>query len=63
MKRYKGDVKAAVTEYNGGVVQAKHVQNGGRPSATETVNYLARIKQYMEERQKKLQEQASNGTW
>lgn len=56
LKRYKGDVKAAVTEYNGGVVQAKRVQQGGSPTALETQKYLARIKQYMTDRAKKEQE-------
>lgn len=59
LKRYKGDVKAAVTEYNGGVWQAQHVQKGGNPTALETQKYLARIKEYMEERQRKKKEEAS----
>lgn len=50
MKRYDGDVKAAVTEYNGGIVQARRVRKGGTPTATETINYLARIKSFMEKR-------------
>lgn len=45
MKRYNGSVDAAITEYNGGVKQARAVQNGGSPSATETINYLARVKE------------------
>lgn len=57
LKRYDGNVKAAVTEYNGGVVQARGVQKGYQPTALETQKYLQRIKDYMTERQKKLQEQ------
>lgn len=45
--RYKGNVKAAVTEYNGGVRQAQSVAAGGQPTAKETKDYLARIKAYM----------------
>lgn len=51
MKRYDGNVKAAVTEYNGGVRQAKRVMAGGDPWDEETVNYLKRIRKYMEQRQ------------
>jgi soluble lytic murein transglycosylase-like protein len=47
LERYNGDVKAAITEYNGGVRQAKRVQQGGEPTATETINYIKRIKAYM----------------
>lgn len=50
--RYKGNVKAAVTEYNGGGRQAKAVMAGGEPTAKETQDYLARIKKYMENRGK-----------
>ncbi|MNY20606.1 Transglycosylase SLT domain protein [compost metagenome] len=45
MKRYNGSVDAAITEYNGGIKQARAVQNGGSPTATETINYLARVKE------------------
>lgn len=45
--RYNGNVKAAITEYNGGVVQAHHVAQGGSPTADETKQYIHRIKQYM----------------
>ncbi|MCY1196907.1 Transglycosylase SLT domain protein [compost metagenome] len=45
LKRYNGNVDAAITEYNGGVKQARAVQAGGAPSATETINYLARVKE------------------
>lgn len=45
LKRYNGNVDAAITEYNGGVKQARAVQDGGAPSATETINYLARVKE------------------
>jgi len=50
MDRYDGNVKAAITEYNGGTKQAKAVMDGGEPTATETVNYLKRIKKYMQNR-------------
>lgn len=45
MKRYNGSVDAAITEYNGGIKQARAVQAGGSPTATETINYLARVKE------------------
>ncbi len=45
LKRYNGNVDAAITEYNGGIKQARAVQAGGSPSATETINYLARVKE------------------
>lgn len=44
MKRYGGNVDAAITEYNGGVMQARAVQRGGVPTAAETIAYLARVK-------------------
>ena len=50
LSRYNGNVKAAITEYNGGVVQARNVMNGGAPTAKETIDYLARIKSYMQDR-------------
>lgn len=52
MVRYQGNVKAAITEYNGGVGQANNVLAGGQPTAKETIDYLARIKMYMRERAK-----------
>ena len=51
MKRYKGNVRAAITEYNGGRKQALAVMEGGDPTARETIEYLKRIKRYMMERQ------------
>lgn len=45
MKRYNGNVDAAITEYNGGIKQARAVQAGGSPTAAETINYLARVKE------------------
>lgn len=45
LKRYNGNVDAAITEYNGGIKQARGVQAGGSPTATETINYLARVKE------------------
>lgn len=50
MKRYKGNVRAAITEYNGGVKQAKAVASGGEPTANETIQYLARVKNYLTQR-------------
>lgn len=47
MKRYKGNIDAAITEYNGGMVQAQAVANGGKPTAAETAAYLPRVKEYM----------------
>ena len=44
LKRYDGNVDAAVTEYNGGVKQAKAVQAGGVPWVPETIQYLQRVK-------------------
>lgn len=45
MKRYGGNVDAAITEYNGGIKQARAVQAGGSPTADETIKYLARVKE------------------
>lgn len=42
MARYGGDPRAVVTEYNGGVEQARAVQAGGAPTAAETISYLQR---------------------
>ncbi|MFP3799436.1 transglycosylase SLT domain-containing protein [Paraburkholderia sp. SIMBA_027] len=42
MARYGGDQRAAVTEYNGGIEQARAVQAGGAPTAPETIAYLQR---------------------
>lgn len=53
MERYDGNVKAAITEYNGGRRQALRVMEGGNPTALETIKYLARIKEFMTERHKK----------
>lgn len=47
MERYNGNVRAALTEYNGGTRQAKRVMAGGDPTAEETQNYLKNIKNYM----------------
>lgn len=53
MKRYDGDIKAAITEYNGGVKQAKAVKAGGQPTANETRMYLSRVTVAMREHQLK----------
>ncbi|WP_186058639.1 lytic transglycosylase domain-containing protein [Burkholderia gladioli] len=46
LQRYNGDVRAALTEYNGGVAQARAVAAGGRPTADETIAYLNRYDDY-----------------
>ncbi|WP_321814575.1 MULTISPECIES: transglycosylase SLT domain-containing protein [unclassified Paraburkholderia] len=46
LQRYNGDMRAAVTEYNGGVEQARAVQAGGAPTAQETIDYLHRFDQF-----------------
>lgn len=47
IKRYDGDLRAAVTEYNGGVEQARAVQAGGSPTHPETIGYLKRYDDYV----------------
>ncbi|WP_342612471.1 lytic transglycosylase domain-containing protein [Burkholderia ambifaria] len=47
LQRYDGDMRAAVTEYNGGVEQARAVQAGGSPTANETIAYLKRFDEYV----------------
>ncbi|MCR4464828.1 lytic transglycosylase domain-containing protein [Burkholderia sp. SCN-KJ] len=47
LQRYDGDMRAAVTEYNGGVEQARAVQAGGSPTAKETIGYLKRFDEYV----------------
>lgn len=47
LQRYDGDIRAAVTEYNGGVEQARAVQAGGSPTAKETIGYLKRFDEYV----------------
>jgi hypothetical protein len=46
LKRYDGDVRAAITEYNGGVKQAQAVHAGGKPTDPETIAYLKRYDEY-----------------
>lgn len=46
LKRYDGDVRAAITEYNGGVKQAEAVHAGGAPTDPETIAYLKRYDEY-----------------
>ncbi|AET91083.1 Soluble lytic murein transglycosylase [Burkholderia sp. YI23] len=46
LKRYDGDVRAAITEYNGGVKQAQAVHAGGKPTDPETIAYLKRFDEY-----------------
>lgn len=47
LQRYDGDMRAAVTEYNGGVEQARAVQAGGSPTEKETIGYLKRFDEYV----------------
>lgn len=51
MKQYDGNIQAVIADYNGGPRQAKAVMAGKAPAATETVNYLKRVNDYMGERQ------------
>jgi hypothetical protein len=44
LRRYGGNVDAAITEYNGGTKQAEAVRGGGKPWVAETANYLSRVK-------------------
>ncbi|WP_321878484.1 lytic transglycosylase domain-containing protein [Paraburkholderia bannensis] len=46
LQRYNGDMRAAVTEYNGGTEQARAVQAGGAPTAQETIDYLHRFDRF-----------------
>ncbi|AQG98591.1 transglycosylase [Burkholderia sp. KK1] len=46
LKRYDGDMRAAITEYNGGVKQAQAVHAGGKPTDPETIAYLKRFDEY-----------------
>jgi soluble lytic murein transglycosylase-like protein len=46
LKRYDGDVRAAITEYNGGVKQAEAVHAGGKPTDPQTIAYLQRYDEY-----------------
>lgn len=44
LKRYNGNVDAAITEYNGGTKQAQAVQAGGKPWVPETIAYLDNVR-------------------
>lgn len=46
LNRYDGDIRAALTEYNGGVKQAEAVHAGGAPTDPETIAYLRRYDQF-----------------
>lgn len=46
LQRYDGDVRAALTEYNGGVAQAEAVHAGGAPTDPETIKYLRKYDRY-----------------
>lgn len=44
MRQYDGNVDAVIADYNGGPRQANLVKSGGQPTATETRDYVARVK-------------------
>lgn len=44
--QYKGNVAAAFADYNGGPNAAKQVLAGKKPKATETADYLEKIKEF-----------------
>ncbi len=46
--QYKGNLLAAIADYNGGPRQAKAVMQGKRPSAKETDDYMIKAKNYFE---------------
>ncbi|SDI65397.1 Transglycosylase SLT domain-containing protein [Paraburkholderia steynii] len=46
LQRYDGDVRAAITEYNGGVKQAQAVHAGGAPTDPETIKYLQKYDRF-----------------
>ena len=46
LQRYDGDVRAAITEYNGGVKQAEAVHAGGAPTDPETIKYLRKYDRF-----------------
>jgi soluble lytic murein transglycosylase-like protein len=49
--QYKGNVIAAIADYNGGPEQAKYVLKGKRPKAQETANYLDKAQMFFERMQ------------
>ncbi|MGQ7937358.1 transglycosylase SLT domain-containing protein [Paraburkholderia sp. D1E] len=51
LQRYDGDVRAAITEYNGGVKQAEAVHAGGAPTDPQTIAYLHRYDQFAADHQ------------
>ena len=50
LKQYNGNVKAAVSAYNGGTKAGKAVLAGQEPPSAETRNYLGRMFTYMEKK-------------
>ena len=50
LKQYNGNVKAAISAYNGGTKAGKAVLAGQEPPAAETRNYLGRMFTYMEKK-------------
>lgn len=46
-RQYGGDVRAMIADYNGGPRQARRVQAGLRPAASETAAYLNRVETYL----------------
>lgn len=53
IKENRGNVLAAVANYNGGPSQAKLVRMGKKPTAKETREYVARIQDFMKQQNKK----------
>jgi soluble lytic murein transglycosylase-like protein len=51
--QYKGNLLAAIADYNGGPKQAKAVMAGKKPTAKETDDYMIKAKSYFERMQKK----------
>lgn len=49
MKRYNGNVKAAVAEYAGGITEARRVMAGEEPKGPITRAYVRRVMQWMHE--------------
>lgn len=50
LPRYNGNAMAAVADYNGGPRQAKPVLEGRTPPAKETLDYLNRVRNYMNQK-------------
>jgi len=57
LNQYDGNVKAAVSAYNGGTKAGKAVLAGQEPPAAETRNYWSRLQGYMEKKTAAQQQQ------